>query len=62
MISHPLSAKGKEERTVRSDFVSLLNKLDSFINSDGTIDFCGPTAGDTENDNLSSNIPIFFGG
>ncbi len=58
VTSHPLSTEGKEERAVRSNFVSLLNKLDSFIKSDGTVAFCGPTStslstagGDAENEN-----------
>ena len=37
VTTHPSSNKGKEERLVRSKFTSLLNKLDSFIGSDGKI-------------------------
>lgn len=38
ITSHPSSDKGKEERLLRSNFTSLLNKLDSFIRSDGKIE------------------------
>mmetsp|Transcript_10775 Transcript_10775/g.16275 ORF Transcript_10775/g.16275 Transcript_10775/m.16275 type:complete len:856 (-) Transcript_10775:86-2653(-) len=56
VTSHPLSAKGKEERIVRSNFVSLLNKLDSFVKSDGTIDITINVEGKGGNDNSSSVI------
>ena len=51
ITTHPSSEKGKQERSIRSTFTSLLNQLDTFISSDGTL----VLKGDDNCDNITTN-------
>ncbi len=55
VTSHPSSKEGQEERKVRSVFTSLLNKLDSFIRSDGTVELVDEQQGDCDKSDVMVN-------